>query len=199
MKGVTLYGSSGHGLVIADIVRSQGGEVVAFFDDNPKGECFAGVPYVSSVDMIVTPVIISIGSNRVRKLIAEREKSLVYVAAIHSSAIISPSVVVGEGSVVMQGAIVQAEASVGSHVIINTGATIDHECVIGDYVHISPNATLCGCVSVGMGAHIGAGAVVIQGVSIGEWATVGAGAVVIRDVPAGATVVGNPAKVLRGC
>lgn len=194
MDGVTLYGSSGHGLVISDIVASQGRQVVAFFDDNPKGECFAGVPYRLSVGEIDTPVIISIGSNRVRKLIAERESSLVFTSAVHSSAIISPSATIGMGSVVMQGAIIQAEAAIGNHVIINTAATIDHECVIGDYAHISPNATLCGCVSVGVGAHIGAGAVVIQGISIGEWATVGAGAVVIRDVPAGVTVVGNPAR-----
>jgi acetyltransferase-like isoleucine patch superfamily enzyme len=47
------------------------------------------------------------------------------------------------------------------------------------------------------GASLGSGAVILGGVTIGEGALVGAGAVVTRDVPAGAVVVGNPAKVLR--
>lgn len=46
------------------------------------------------------------------------------------------------------------------------------------------------------GASIGAGAVIRCGVTIGEWAMVGCGAVVLEDVPAGATVVGNPAKIV---
>jgi len=47
------------------------------------------------------------------------------------------------------------------------------------------------------GASIGANATILCGVTIGEGAMVGAGAVVTRDVPAGATVVGNPAREIR--
>ncbi len=42
---------------------------------------------------------------------------------------------------------------------------------------------------------IGIGAIVLKGVHIGRGARIGAGAVVTRDVPAGATVVGNPARL----
>jgi acetyltransferase-like isoleucine patch superfamily enzyme len=48
------------------------------------------------------------------------------------------------------------------------------------------------------GASIGTGAVLLGGVTVGEQATVGAGAVVTRDVPAGATVAGNPARLIPG-
>ncbi len=44
---------------------------------------------------------------------------------------------------------------------------------------------------------IGSGATIMCGIRIGKGAMVGAGAVVIHDVPAGATVVGNPARVIR--
>ena len=47
------------------------------------------------------------------------------------------------------------------------------------------------------GASIGAGAVIRCGVTIGEWAMVGCGAVVLEDVPAGAIVVGNPARIIK--
>ncbi len=46
-------------------------------------------------------------------------------------------------------------------------------------------------------ASIGSGATILCGIRIGKGATVGAGAVVTRDVPPGATVVGNPARVMK--
>lgn len=45
-------------------------------------------------------------------------------------------------------------------------------------------------------ASVGSGAVILCGVTIGERALIGAGAVVTKDVPPGATVVGNPARLL---
>ena len=51
-------------------------------------------------------------------------------------------------------------------------------------------------VSIGARAWIGFGSLVLKGVTIGDGAVVGAGSVVTRDVPAGATVVGNPARPL---
>ena len=47
------------------------------------------------------------------------------------------------------------------------------------------------------GAKIGANASILAGVIIGEGAVVGLGAVVLKDVPAGATVVGNPARIIN--
>ena len=51
-------------------------------------------------------------------------------------------------------------------------------------------------VRIGPFAWIGGGAIILPGVIIGADATVGAGAIVTRDVPAGATVAGNPARLL---
>ncbi len=45
-------------------------------------------------------------------------------------------------------------------------------------------------------ASIGSGATIMCGIRIGKGALVGAGAVVTKDVPPGATVVGNPARVV---
>ncbi|WP_454685277.1 sugar O-acetyltransferase [Ancylobacter moscoviensis] len=51
-------------------------------------------------------------------------------------------------------------------------------------------------VHIGRNVWIGGKAIILPGVTIGDDALVGAGAVVTRDVPAGATVVGNPARVV---
>ena len=50
-------------------------------------------------------------------------------------------------------------------------------------------------ITLGENVWLGGGVIVCPGVTIGDDAIVGAGAVVTRDIPAGATAVGNPARV----
>lgn len=195
MATINLFGASGHAKVIMDIINAQRDEVGVLYDDAPHcAEIHGKLVRKASDVMVEGPLIISIGSNRVRKLISERYP-LQYAPAVHPKAQISESAVIGEGTVVMQGAIVQADAQIGRHCIINTGASVDHECRIGDFVHISPHATLCGNVHVGEGSWIGAGSTVIPGIKIGCWCTIGAGSVVVRDIPDGVTAYGNPCKI----
>ncbi|NEQ17888.1 MAG: serine acetyltransferase, partial [Moorea sp. SIO3E2] len=50
---------------------------------------------------------------------------------------------------------------------------------------------------LGKSVNVGAGAKIFGKVTIGNGANIGANAVVLSDVPAGATVVGIPAKVIK--
>ena len=190
-----LYGASGHAKVIIDILRSRSVEVEGLIDDNPEINELLGYEVYHDWKGH-SPLIISIGDNKTRSQIAER-LSCEYGIAIDKSAIVSPKILIGAGSVVMQGSILQAGVIVGMHCIINTGASVDHECVLGDYVHISPGCRLCGNVHVGEGAWIGAGSVVIPGVRIGRWSVIGAGSVVCEDIPDGVLAVGNRCKVIK--
>lgn len=194
MATINLFGASGHAKVIKDIIEANAEQVGCLYDDAPHCDEISGSPVYKASQVIVEgPMIISIGANRVRKLISERYP-LRYTTAIHPYAIISPSAQIGDGTVVMQGAIIQSEAQIGKHCIINTGASVDHECIIEDFAHISPHATLCGNVTVGEGTWIGAGTVIIPGVKIGKWCVIGAGSVVINDIPDNTVAVGNPCK-----
>lgn len=194
MATINLFGASGHAKVIKDIINACGDNVGCLYDDAPHCDEITGSPvYKASEVNVEEPLIVSIGSNRVRKLISEKYP-LQYARAIHPQSIISPSAKIGDGTVVMQGAILQSDAEIGRHCIINTGASVDHECLIGDFVHISPHATLCGNVHVGEGTWIGAGVTIIPGIKIGDWCVIGAGSVVINDIPDNTSAVGNPCK-----
>lgn len=197
MATINLFGASGHAKVIEDIIETQGDNVGCLYDDNPHCSDIHGKPvYKASETDVRGPLVISIGSNSVRKLISERYP-LVYATAIHPKAIVSKTVTIGKGTVIMQGAIIQPDTHIGRHCIINTGASVDHECQIGDYVHISPHSTLCGNVRVGEGSWIGAGTTIIPGIKIGRWCTIGAGSVVVRDIPDGVIAYGNPCKIKK--
>lgn len=197
---ISIYGASGHAKVIIDCIQSNPcWELAYLFDDNPNLENLQNrkifQPEVTKMQAF--PLLIGIGENLVRKKIAKKLDTLIAQALIHTRAIISPTCLIGKGSVVMPGAIINADTEVGEHSIINSGAIVEHDCYLDNFVHISPQAALAGDVYVGEGSHIGIGAQVIQGVKIGKWCTIGAGAVIIKDVPDGATVVGNPGRIIK--
>jgi sugar O-acyltransferase (sialic acid O-acetyltransferase NeuD family) len=118
-----------------------------------------------------------------------------YATLIDSSCVISPSVEIGEGSLVQMGVIISSESRIGRHVKVNSAACITHDVVIEDFATISPRAVICGYSRIGEGAYIGANSVILGGLSIGKNAVIGAGAVVTKDVPDDVTVVGNPATM----
>ncbi|MBX2906045.1 MAG: acetyltransferase [Taibaiella sp.] len=194
-----VYGASGHGKVIIEILESMGVDGIEIWDDAVKPPVWQ-YPVIKPFAKPHNDkkCVIAIGVNATRqKVAAKLEAQLSFGIAIHPTAHISSRATIGEGTVVMAGVMINAESRIGRHCIVNTSASIDHDCVLGDFSHVSPNATLSGDVHIGEGTHFGAGAVAIQGIRIGKWCTIGAGAVIIKDVPDFATVVGNPGRIIK--
>jgi maltose O-acetyltransferase len=103
----------------------------------------------------------------------------------------------------------------GRNVFLNFNCVILDVCAveIGDQTQIGPGVQILTAdhprdpaqraeglefgraITIGRNVWIGGGALILPGVTIGDDAVIGAGSVVTRDVPAGATAMGNPARL----
>ena len=98
-------------------------------------------------------------------------------------------------------------AQIGRRVFIDHGfgVVVGETAEIGDDCTIYQGVTLGGTrlykgtkrhPTLGKGVVVGAGAQILGGFTVGDGARIGSNAVVIKPVPAGATAVGNPARIV---
>ena len=190
MKSIYIYGASGHGLVVADVAKRCGYDDVVFIDDG-ENECLSFEEICNNKQI---PMALGVGDNTIREKLFHKalEYNFQIVTLVDPSAIISSSVEIGQGTVIMPNVVVNAKAIIEKGVILNTGCIIEHESAIDSFAHISPNVALAGNVKVGTLTHIGIGSNVIQGITIGKNNIIGAGTVIIKDTEDNKKVVGVP-------
>src|SRR4051812_3302343 len=88
----------------------------------------------------------------------------------------------------------------GMGVVIGETAEIGDDCTIYQGVTLGGTSLAKGAKrhpTLGRGVIVGANSQVLGGVTVGDGARVGSNAVVLKPVPAGATAVGNPARIIQ--
>ncbi|PYT96175.1 MAG: acetyltransferase [Acidobacteria bacterium] len=204
-----VYGASGHGKVVGDILLAlENSEFAGFVDDKVElqGSNLLGRPVFGDGHWLEQEctrarigVALGVADSFVRKRLFEQclRWGAELVTLIHPKASVSNSANLEAGVVVMAHATINACARVGLGAIVNTGAIVEHDVDVGDFAHVAPNAAMGGASRLGNFSHLGMGAVVIQCVSVGSKTIIGAGSVVVRDMQDGVVAYGVPARAAR--
>ena len=213
MKQVAIFGVSGCGRGVMPLARDQwaaSGEPhsLVFVDDHPTAAECNGHPVMTYNEWVALSatsrhINIAIANSAVRQKLVERciADGVQFFEVRAANVVQMDDVQLGEGAILCPFVTLTSNIRIGKHFHANLYSYVEHDCAIGDYVTFAPGVKCNGNVVIEDHAYLGAGAIIKQGqpgkpLVIGRGAVVGMGAVVTRSVPPGATVVGNPARLL---
>lgn len=213
MSDLIIMGGHGNGMVVASTIERIGSHViVGFLNDDLKKGAVVSYPYevlgtideAASLnvydDLYFYYGIFSLDRKwhnveRIKKIGIPIHK---YMTIIDPSAVISPFSEIGYGCFIGPHVTIGPNTRIGNFVQIFGHGFIGHDSVLEDYVFVANNASIGGAITVKEGAWIGANSAVRENVTIGEWAVVGMSSSALEDVPDKTTVVGVPARQIKG-
>lgn len=204
MSKLVLLGGGGHCKSVIDSVKfdTEYEEIVITDNASQIGTMIHGIRVVGNDEALQTLCnegydkafisIASIKDTSLRRSIYEKAFSagLSFPNIFDPTAVVSESVIIGEGIFVGKNAVINSGCKIDDFAIINTGAIVEHGCKIGTFSHVSVGSVICGECTIGKDTFIGANSTVIQGVRIGDNSVIGAGSIVLADVPENMLVTG---------
>ncbi len=210
MKNAVIIGAGTQGQVYASYLKEAGVNIIGFIDDNPdlENKEVIGIPvlgkykdlfledFKSKIQDVYCPI--GVNSVRVEYLSTLKKEGYGIPGFLHHTVSIAPDVTIGEAVYMLAGNIVMPHTTIGNYIMINMDSTIAHHVTLEDGVFMSSGVNIGALINVRENAYIGMGVTAMTGVKeIGKETLVGAGTVIIKDVPEYATVVGNPARVIK--
>lgn len=191
---IVLIGGGGHCKSCIDVIESTNQyEIVGIIDKALLGQKVLGYPVIGTDEELPEIVkeyknyAITIGQietskirRKVYSLLKEIGGQLPVIVA--SSAYISESAVLDEGTIVFHHSTINSEAKIGKCCIVNSQSLIEHESMVGDFSHVSTGSILNGQVILGESCFVGSGSVLRNNININSNTFIRMGSVVKKDI-----------------
>lgn len=196
-KSIVLLGGGRHAKMCIDLLRqTQTHEIYGILDSHTEtGQLVMGVPIVGPDRSLedwrrkglryAVNAVGGIHNHPVREEVFKRIKKAGFELPnlIHPSAVLEPSVSLGDGNQLMAHALIGSASRIGNNCIINSGAIVSHDCVLHDNVHLAPGSTLAGGVQIGKNTLIGMGVTLYMDVKVGANVTIHNGCHITQHIP----------------
>lgn len=194
-KKVILFGAGGHARSCIDVIEQEGtfhivglvGKESEVGNEVNGYRVVADETNVSDLKHQANFALVAVGQILSPELRIKLKDQIIQAGfelatVIAPTAYISPSAVIGAGTIVMHGAILNTGVQVGQNCIINSKALLEHDVSVKDNVHISTGAILNGKVSIDEGCFVGSGAVLKEGIIIGQRTVIGMGTILRKNL-----------------
>lgn len=201
-----IVGAGTYGQVYAEYLKDDY-SVLGFYDDNPEiiGNEINGFKVLGKVEQAFdlerkTAVFVPIGNNVVRVDLLKKfqNKGFAIPSFVHPQAIVHSSVILGKAVYILPGTNIMPLTNIGDYCMISVNSIVSHHTTLGEGVFLSFGVNIGASLLLDDLTYVGIGATVMTGVNtVGKGSLIGAGAVIIKDVPDGATVVGNPGRIIK--
>lgn len=206
---LAIYGAGGLGREMYEIALRRNAASglwtqIVFVDDFSDEGDFFGTKRISFDSLLSRKndyeCIIAVGEPSSREKLFQKltAENIKLTCLIDPTAIISPTAKIGNGTIVCEFSTIHTEVELGVNTLIQPLCDVGHDIKVGNHTVLSPYCAPGGGSVFGDRVYVGMQVSVMEMLTIGDDAIIGMGSAVFRDVPAGATVVGNPARVTRG-
>lgn len=204
MKKIVFIGGGALSEQIIHFIGESSDNEYYFFDDCMyEKKVNNSFPFLSykTFDFSGYEIIISLGYKHLRQRLEILDylnrKNFKLIKYIHPSCCIESSAKIGTGTILYPMNNIDPLAIIEQGVIINSKCSICHNVRVGRGTFIASGVLISGFSSVGERNFIGAGVNIANNISIGDDCIIGIGTVVTKDIPDGASVIGNPMRILK--
>lgn len=161
-ENLLILGAGQYGQFVREIAEATNRfDKIAFLDDtNP---CAIGtLSEYENCKRDCSYAFVAIGDSELRMSLLSRLKEAGYSLAtlIHPTAVVSPSAVIGCGSVIEPMAVVQSNATIGEGTMVASGAVVKHNATVGNGCYVDCNSTVLAGAIIADGEKVLANTVV---------------------------------------
>lgn len=217
MKKVVIIGGKGTAIVIAEQIQdaierfNAEYEILGFaFDDVPESGLINGWPVLCGTreayekykeDKDIFFVFALYRSDLIKERTELRNSYNIpnerFLTFIHPSAVITKSVKIGKGCIVLANSVINSNAKLGDFCYLMSNVLVGHDTVIGDNNFLAAHSCIGSGLNIGNYNFFGISSNLRNFAKIGDNNIIGMGSNILIDIEDNSVVVGNPGRILR--